>query len=520
MPTDKETLRFAFRQLASARISREEKLRRIDLFLGGVRQTEWDSVFSIIKEEKLGIGLFTLADLLVLFVRLKDYKGLHQLKNRMYLIANQMPFLFAIDWRKFPIGTRQKGNRSFRPSGINPWPNDFFGIIGSFSKKNAIKLRDVSGTTLVERGAHFSSVASNTIEKMSAYPNLTRHLLRHINEIVREKNGSVEREVQRLKEEMRPSYGSLCMSLPDDLIQILGNRTGFNYCTIEQVVKVILSCSQSEEEGKPVDMGILMRGKRSVEQFFESRSADSPSNELYLREEDWPKIRKEISRTADGRVAALVVNGGNGRLSDVRLLPRNKDGDFYCLVTHPLNSDAVAFLVGQFSIRVYYDGDFRYQLILNRKYGRWEYRDLGQISAEVEKKAAPNSIKPRLLSSIVRIGAKISEEREGAIAIISDVEPIGRYLLQASIDRIAKTRKKLASEMSDDEIIGLMREDGAILFSRAGQFQGSQLRFNGPGGRHEIARYITEKCAGSIAMVVSHDSTITIFQEGRTFIEF
>lgn len=520
MPIDKETLRFAFRQLAGARISREEKLRRIDLFLGGVRQTEWDSIFSIMKEEKLSIGLFTLADLLVLFVRLKDYKGLHQLKNRMNLIANQMPFLFAIDWRKFPIGTRQKGNHSFRPNGINPWPHDFFGVIGGFSKKNAIKLRDVSGTTLVERGAHFSSVASNTIEKMNAYPNITKHLLRHIDEIVKENNGSVEREVQKLKEEMRPSYGSLCISLPDDLIQILGNRTGFSYCAVEKVVRVVLSCSQSEEEGKPVGMGILMKGKRSVEHFFESQSVDSPNKELYLREEDWPKIRKEISRTADGRVAALIVNGNNGRLSDVRLLPRNRNGDFYCLVTHPLHSDAIAFLVSQFSIRVYYDGDLKYQLILNRKYGRWEYRDLGQISAEVEEKATPNSIQPQLLSSIVRISAKISEEREGAIAIISDVEPIEKYLLQGSRDRVAKTRKKLAPEMSDDEIIGLMREDGAILFSRAGQFQGSQLRFSGPGGRHEIARYITEKCAGSIAIVVSHDATITIFEEGRTFIEF
>lgn len=514
-------MRQVLRELSEADLSREEKLRRIDAFLSEIKQTKWNLVFSVIKEENLRLGIFTLKDLLILFLRFKEYKGLHQLKNRMYVISNRMSFLFSIGWRRFPIGIRQKNNHFYRPSKINPWPiGDFYSVLSSCLKKDAIRVKEIRGTTLIKRGKHFSTVAAPIIEKLYAYPNVSKYLLSHINLIIQERNGVVKNEVERFEDGVRPCYRPLFLDVPDELVQVLAQRKGIDYSIIEQILRVLLFCSQSEEEGKPVEMGIVMGNDRRVKKSLASPSVAVPSENLFLREKDWPRIREEISRTANGKGAALIVNDRDGSLRDVRELPNNIPGDFYCFLTHPLRSGAIAFLVKQSTVRVYYDGSFKYQLILNRKYGRWGCRNLGKICEELEKKAARKSIRPGILNLIIKICAMISEEREGAIVIVGDFKQIEPHLLPESKERISRTRQKSITEMTEDEIIRLLREDGAIFIDKEGRFWGSQMTFIGPGGRRRIARYITKKCGQSLSFVVSHDTTITIFDMGEKWKEF
>lgn len=521
MLIDKVDLRQAIRELARAKLTNEEKLRRIDLFLSGIKETDWDEVFSIMKEEDLRLGVFTLKDLLVLFVRFKDYRGLHQLKNRMYVITNNMPSLFDVKWRKIPLGTRERNGRTFRPADINDWPiSNFYDVIYHFVRMGAIKYKDFHGTTIVEKDSHFSSAACGTIEKLLAYPNVRKYLYRQINRIVQENNRNVDKEVSFLKAETRTSYGPLSIGLPLELVQTLGSRLGFSYRAIEQSLNVVVSCSMSEEEGKPVKMGIILEGIKKVGQLFAAQSVAPFTHGLFLNENDWPKIREEISRTADGTVAALIVDGKTGRLKDVRILPRHFDGDFYCYLTHPMQSDGIGLLVKQSSVRVYCNGTLKYQLILNRKLGRWVTRDIGAIFNEVEQRSIGNSVKSGLISLIGNVATKMSEDKEGAIAIVGDLRSIEPYLLEESKERISAARRRLIQDMSEEEIIQLLREDGAVIFDKEGQFRGSHIKFNGPGGRHAIARYITEKCHGSLSVVVSQDATITVYEKGHIIKEF
>ena len=521
MSINVERLRKALRQLSEADLSREEKLRRIDASLSEVRPTKWDVVFSIIKEENLRLGIFTLKDLLILFLRFKEYKGLHELKNRMYVISSRMPFLFSIGWRRFPIGIRQKNNHFYRPSEINPWfIGDFHSILGSCLKKGAVQIKENRRITLIKKGKYFSSVAASTIEKLHAYPNVSKYLLRNINMVIQERNGVVGNEVERFEDGLRPCYRPLFIDVPDELVQVLAQRKGIEYSIIEEILRVLLLCSQSEEEGKPVEMGIVIGNDQRIRKFFASPSVSVPSENLSLTEKDWPTIRKEIGRKANGRGAALIVHDRDGSLIDVRELPNNIPGDYYCFLTHPLHSDAVAFLVKQSAVRVYYDGSFKYQLILNRKYGRWGCRNLEKVCEELEKKAGRKSIRPGILSLIIKICAAISEEKEGAIVIVGDFSQIEPYVLSEFKKKISKTRQKFIAQMTEDEIIRLVREDGAMFFDKEGRFQASQMTFIGPGGRHKIARYITEKCGQSLSFVVSHDTTITIFDMGQKWKEF
>ena len=516
MAIDKEKIRQALRELAKANLSREEKLTRIDMFLGQISQTKWRLVFSLIAEENLRLGIFTLKDLFILFLRFKDYKGLHRLKNRIYVIANRMPFLFSIGWREFPIGVRHKNNHFYRPSKINPWPiEDFYALLSSCSRKRAVQVNDISGMTQIKRGKNFSSIAAPTLEKVQTYPNVGKYLLRNINLILQERNGVVENEVDRIKNELHPSYRPLYLDVPDELVHVLAKRKGIDYSIIEQILRVSLYSSQSEEEGKPVEMGIVLVNDMRIKKILTLKLAGTSFENLFLREEDWPKIREEVSRKADGEGAALMVNGKNGNLEDVRMLPENVSGDFYCFLTHPLQSNAIALLVKQSAVRVYYDGDLKYQLILNRKFGQWGCRNLEKIYDELEKKAIGKSITSGVLSLIVKISAKISEVREGAILVIGDFKEIEEYLTPESKERICRTRHKLIFEMTEDEIIRLLREDRAVFFDKKGQFLGSQITFVGPGGRHDIARYITDRSSGSLSIVVSHDTTITVFDMGR-----
>lgn len=520
MPIDKEKVRQALRELSKADLSSKEKLRRIDVFLSQIKRTKWDLVFSIIKEENLRLGIFTLKDLFILFLRFKDYKGLHQLKKRMYIISNRMPFLFSIRWRRFPIGVRQKNNHFYRPSKINPWPPEFYSILGKCLKKDAIWVKDIMGTTYIKRGKHFSSVAAATIEKLLAYPKVSEYLLRNIHFILKERDFVVANEAEKIEDSFTPSYRPLLLDVPDELVQALAKRSGMSYSVVEEALRVVLFCSQSEEEGKPVEMGIILASDSRVEKFLAPQFATALTQKLFLTEKDWPRIREEISRSADGKGAALIVNGSNGNLKDVRALPKNVLSDFYCHLTHPLHSDAIAFLVKQSAVRVYCDGCFKYQLILNRKYGRWGYRNLGKFCHELEEKATAKSIRPSMLSRIVNICAQISEEREGAIILVGDFKQVEPYLLPESKRRALNTRQKSIFEMTEDEMIRLLREDGAVLFDNEGQFMGSKMTFVGPGGRHKIARYITEKCSHSLSIVVSHEATITTFDTGKKWKEF
>lgn len=518
---DKEKVRRALRELSKDELSREEKLRRIDAFLSNTKETEWGLVFSIMKEENIRLGVFSLKDLLILFLRFKDYKGLHQLKNRMYVISDHMRFLFSIDWRRFPIGFRQKGNHFYRPREDNPWfIENFYAILGSGLKRDAIQMRDIKRTTLIKRGRHFSSFAAPTIEKLHTYPNVGKYLLRHINLILRKRNGVVGKEVERIESELRPSYLPLFLDVPIDLVQILAERKAIEYSAIEQVLRVLLLCSQSEEEGKPVEMGIIIGNDQRMNKVLVSQSTMSLSKNLFLGERDWPRIREEISRKVNGKGAVLIVSSRTGNLTDVRTLPRNILGDPYCFLTHPLHSNAIAFLVKQSVVRVYYDGSFQHQLILNRKYGRWGCRNLAKICNEMKKEAARKTIKPLVLSQIIKICAKISEEREGALVFVGDFNQIEPHLLPESRERISGTRQKLISEMTEDEIIRLLREDGAVFFDKHGRLRGYQMRFIGPGGRHKIARYITEKCDQSLSIAVSQDNTITIYDLGKKWKQF
>lgn len=514
-------MRQALRELSKKDLSREEKLRRIDTFLSKIKETEWRLVFSMMEEESIRLGVFSLKDLLILFLRFKDYKGLHQLKSRMYVISNRMRSLLSIDWRRFPIGIRQKGNHFYRLQKINPWFNEnFYAILGSGLKKDAIQVRDITGTTLIKRGKHFSSFAAPTIEKLDAYPNAGKYLLRHINLILRERNGDVGKEVKKIESELRPSYIPLFLDVPIDLVQILANRKAIEYLAIEQVLRVLLLCSQSEEEGKPVEMGIIIGDDQRIKKVLASQSTMSLSKNLFLGEKDWPRIREEISRKVNGKGAVLIVNSRTGNLTDVRTLPRNILDDPYCFLTHPLHSNAIAFLVKQSVVRVYYDGSFQHQLILNRKYGRWGCRNLVKICNELKKEAARKTIKPLVLGQIIKVCTKISEEREGALVVVGDFNQIEPHLLPESRKRISRTRQELISEMTEAEIIRLLREDGAVVLDKNGRLRGYQMRFIGPGGRHKIARYITEKCDQSLSIAVSHDNTITIFDLGKKWKQF
>jgi len=506
---DHKELRHAFSALASFRLSKEEKLRRIELLLNNTPQPMWEDIFVVLHETKeLHLDLLTVEDTIVLLVKFKDFKGLHQLKQRIYLLAKNLPFLLKrFRWRRFPLGAVTKGNRVIRRSLINPLPEELYSSLGDLVRRKSIRIDEVNETETVKRGENYAEGLCKVNKKLEPYPNIRKFIFGEFLDIVTLENSKAEREVRKLEQESRPLYMRFGQhTLPTE---VLARIPTVNAEVLEQAFKISECCARSEEEGKPLRMGFIIGDHAKITQVLDTPSVERISDDLFLKEDEWVRLRKEISRKADGVNSTLVVNGEDGHVLDVRALG---------ILTYPeITSmiDSVAFQIFNNCVRIICGGQLQYQHILNRKTGQWNLRNVQQIEKRTESMATRKKINPMFLSRIVKIAFKLSESSEASLYVIGSLAELERHLTTESRNRLHNSRPRYILNISDDELMIYSREDGAIIIDENGMVETAAAYFTYGGGRHEVARQVTRDCPSAISFVISRDATISIYDEGQ-----
>jgi hypothetical protein len=505
----KEKLRLAFSALASLRLSREEKLKRIDLFLESVPETRWKEIFTLMQETKdLHLDLLTIEDMIVLLVKFKDFKGLHQLKQRIYLLDNRLPFLFKyMKWRRFPLGVVFKGKRVIRRSLINPLPDELYSSLGILVKKGGVSINEVNGTEIVRRGENYVASLGITRKKLEEYPNIRRFVFREISDVVTLGDWEAKKEVKRREQELQPLY--LKFEQPTLPIEIVTGFKKISKDVLEQAFKISQCCASSEEEGKPLNMGIIIGDHERVARTLDTPLVEKIPDDLFLREDEWSRIRREISRKTDGVASTLIVDGEDGRILDAKTMSRLT----YSEITS--TTESVAFQISDNCVRIVSQGQLQYQHILNRKTGQWSLRNVQRILKEVKNIAIDKGMNPSVLNKIIEISFKLSEAKEAALYLTGDFSELERCLTKESRDRLFNSREKNILSISESEMISYSREDGAVVIDEHGILRVAQAYFTIGGGRHEVARQVTAQCPRSISIVISRDATISIYDRGH-----
>jgi DNA integrity scanning protein DisA with diadenylate cyclase activity len=199
------------------------------------------------------------------------------------------------------------------------------------------------------------------------------------------------------------------------------------------------------------------------------------------------------------------------------------DGHFRHLAAISRLCDAIVFSIprGGRQARVFADG----QLVGRYANGAWQPEKTAQIDASVEKLASQQKLDLALLRRLLRCAFKLSERNQGAILLLGDADEILRRSDSPEIRNIAKLAEVHISELSDEELIALARQDGATVIGADGLLRGSMILLRpaastqvrvgaGRGARHSSAAKMSAE-VDCIAITVSHDGPITVYAGGR-----
>lgn len=507
----KNDFKRALSLLASLDISSGEKLRRLDRLLDSIPQTQWDEMFSILSDEKrLRFNLLNVKDLLIILLRYKDYKGLHQLKQRIYLIYKKLPNIFNINWRRYPLGRVIKDKRIINRAKINPLPEEFYLEIGELVKNKGISVYEKQGTEIIRRGENYNNLFKETLKKMGFYPNIRSYLFRESRTIINLNNVFVKKEVQRFEEKSKPLYLKFNeIGTSHDIALAIVKYKNIDRELLEEALKISQFCARSEEEGKPLNLGMIIGDQKKVFDMLKKPLLEVISKGLLLRVSEWPQIREKISRKVNGKVSSLIIDGDNGEISDARFMGQTTLSEITSL------TDTVAFMIKESCVNIFFNGEIQFQLILNRKYGQWSIRNLGQIRNELKEISFEKSIDYFTLNKILEIARIASENKEASLFVIGNYSEIKENLNSDSLQRIINIKPIAISDINKNELLAYSREDGAIVIDEKGNLRGTEVYFTKGGGRHDVARYVTEECPNCVSIVVSRDTTISIYDSGQ-----
>jgi DNA integrity scanning protein DisA with diadenylate cyclase activity len=187
------------------------------------------------------------------------------------------------------------------------------------------------------------------------------------------------------------------------------------------------------------------------------------------------------------------------------------------------NCDAVVFFVpiGGRQVRVFADGN----LIGRYSNGDWSPENLLKVDEVIAQLAVQKNCSPHLIRRILRCAFQMSEENLGAIFILGHAEAILEHSDASEISHFAMIVSAPLEQLSDQELINFAKQDGATVIDMNGKFRGCMVLLRpdaethaeigpGKGARHSSAAKMSAETQ-ALAITVSHDGPITIYDSGR-----
>jgi long-chain acyl-CoA synthetase len=185
--------------------------------------------------------------------------------------------------------------------------------------------------------------------------------------------------------------------------------------------------------------------------------------------------------------------------------------------------DAVVFFVpiGGRQVRVFANG----QLVGRYANGDWSPDNMLRVDEAVAQLAQEKNYDLDLVRRVLRCAFQMSEKNLGAIFIVGNADDILEHSDASEISHFAAIVSAEMEQLSDQELINFAKQDGATVIDVQGQFRGCMVLLRpdadtqaeigpGKGARHSSAAKMSAE-AQCLAITVSHDGPITIYDSGR-----
>lgn len=276
-----------------------------------------------------------------------------------------------------------------------------------------------------------------------------------------------------------------------------------------KTVELAWICTRAEWEGHKSSFGLVLGNPASIEGTVgQGLIEDLPKSSKFG---DCSDLFECCGPLEDWKSVAVVVDGVTGEIKSLADLSKMSLEDPYEHITRITN--AIAIIVKQVStVRVYYNGNLKSQIIVNRKRGQIEERRYESLEKYIRNLSILNR---RIVSKILGLALRISEQRHGALFFLGGTS--GKEDFRHAMGKVNSIlHLKKASDMTDTKLKSKALEDGATWVDTNGVVRGYGLKLLGPGGRHAIARYVTRKDPKMLAIVVSQDGEISLFSNGRS----
>jgi DNA integrity scanning protein DisA with diadenylate cyclase activity len=172
-------------------------------------------------------------------------------------------------------------------------------------------------------------------------------------------------------------------------------------------------------------------------------------------------------------------------------------------------------------VRVFANG----QLAGRYANGDWSPESMRRVNEVVAQLVEDRNYDLNLVQRVLRCAFQMSERNLGAILIVGDANRILKQSDASEISHFASIVTADIAQMSDRELVNFAKQDGATVIDVGGQFRGCMVLLRpdaetraeigpGKGARHSSAAKMSAE-AQCLAVTVSHDGPITIYDSGR-----
>lgn len=290
----------------------------------------------------------------------------------------------------------------------------------------------------------------------------------------------------------------------------VADRKRINSSVLCRAVEMAWMCTRTEIEGQPNSFGLILGDPVAISDTIGNEFVEEIQNSQGLTY-DCSQLINCCGPLMDWKAVSVIVNGTTGKIEGLADLAQMGLEDPFEHITRITNVIAIVVKPAN-TVRVYYNGALKVQIITNRKRGQIEERRLEPLQERVKSLTTVNR---RIVVKIVDLALRISEDRLGALFFLGEtrVKDEFRYAV-GKVDSIFSVRK--TSDMTTSKLKSRALEDGAMWVNNKGTMKGYGLKLLGPGGRHAIARYMTKRNPGISAIVVSQDGEISLVFKGRS----
>ena len=298
--------------------------------------------------------------------------------------------------------------------------------------------------------------------------------------------------------------------------------------SVVHICDTAASVAQMEAEEKPLSTALIVGDPMRIHRVLSSSL-------IQLRRHDHIRRMRnrlvDLAKLVDGLVLAYVVDRhgyirGICRLDlELSAAPKAVLGPQFRLHSEiSRRCNAVVFFVpkGGRQVRVFAQGE----LVGRYSNGDWAPEVTGQLETILQRLTEERGYDGALLRRLLRCAFRMSEENRGAIFLLGDADAILAKSDAPDISHFALLVSSPVSSLTDDELINFAQQDGAtVIDGRSGRFRGCMVLLRpdaateaqvgpGKGARHSSAAKMSAE-TGALAITVSQDGPITLYDEGR-----